>query len=344
MWIRNKRAWMADRLCELGLVRLLERIGRRPCLVTLVYHRVGEAANDPFYRPLIVDPGVFERQMRHLGDAFRVIGLEELESRFEESGQLPLTEPTALVTFDDGYRDNATTAAPILQRLGIPAAIFVTTGFVGAERVIPWWDRAAYAVQAAPGPTLRLDRPGPITLELTGDRAEAVRRVIEPWIAAGWQVSEADLAHLEERAGIDHAALAAASARLFLDPGELSALPRTTFSLAGHTHTHRRLGGLERTAQVAELSDSRALLESWLGRPVRSVAYPYGGPGSIDQATSQASAETGCVLGFGLNPRPLRPGPVDPFELPRFAVSPADSSHLLRARLALAASLGWSLV
>ena len=45
---------------------------------------------------------------------------------------------TLSVTFDDGYVDNVTVAAPILESLGIPATFFVTTGFVGTSIVAPW--------------------------------------------------------------------------------------------------------------------------------------------------------------------------------------------------------------
>jgi hypothetical protein len=45
---------------------------------------------------------------------------------------------TLSVTFDDGYRDNFEIAAPILRRLGLPAAFFVTTGFIGTNYTPPW--------------------------------------------------------------------------------------------------------------------------------------------------------------------------------------------------------------
>jgi peptidoglycan/xylan/chitin deacetylase (PgdA/CDA1 family) len=45
---------------------------------------------------------------------------------------------TLSVTFDDGYLDNFTVAAPILEQMGIPATFFVTTGFVGSSLVAPW--------------------------------------------------------------------------------------------------------------------------------------------------------------------------------------------------------------
>jgi peptidoglycan/xylan/chitin deacetylase (PgdA/CDA1 family) len=48
---------------------------------------------------------------------------------------------TLSITFDDGYRDNFDNAAPILERLGLPATFFVATGFIGTDEVA-WWDRS----------------------------------------------------------------------------------------------------------------------------------------------------------------------------------------------------------
>jgi peptidoglycan/xylan/chitin deacetylase (PgdA/CDA1 family) len=45
---------------------------------------------------------------------------------------------TLSITFDDGYLDNFTVAAPILRKLGLPATFFVTTGFIASQTVAPW--------------------------------------------------------------------------------------------------------------------------------------------------------------------------------------------------------------
>lgn len=46
---------------------------------------------------------------------------------------------TLSITFDDGYSDNFTVAAPILTAMAIPATFFVTTGFIDSS-VVPAWD------------------------------------------------------------------------------------------------------------------------------------------------------------------------------------------------------------
>ncbi|MBN2226726.1 MAG: polysaccharide deacetylase family protein [candidate division Zixibacteria bacterium] len=49
-------------------------------------------------------------------------------------------EKTAVITFDDGYESFFTTAFPILQKLNIPATVFIPTAFIGQNDN---WDYAA---------------------------------------------------------------------------------------------------------------------------------------------------------------------------------------------------------
>jgi peptidoglycan/xylan/chitin deacetylase (PgdA/CDA1 family) len=44
---------------------------------------------------------------------------------------------TLSITFDDGYRDNAEVAAPLLRRFSLPATFFVVTGFIGTQTIVP---------------------------------------------------------------------------------------------------------------------------------------------------------------------------------------------------------------
>jgi len=63
--------------------------------------------------------------------------LQKLERRDDISHHL-------VITFDDGYKDNILTAAPVLRRFGLPATFFVATSFIDSHYV-PWWD-AEYAI------------------------------------------------------------------------------------------------------------------------------------------------------------------------------------------------------
>ncbi len=105
------------------LLTLLARpLGDRASI--LMYHSVGED-NASF----TVSAAVFEEQLRYLTKHdFSIVPLSELVTRLEQGR---LIAKTICLTFDDGYRNNYEVAFPLLQRYGIPASIFLTTGLLG---------------------------------------------------------------------------------------------------------------------------------------------------------------------------------------------------------------------
>lgn len=68
---------------------------------------------------------------------FRVVPLAEQIEAFRAGKSLP---GTLSITFDDGYLDNYEVAAPILEEMGLPATFFITSDFIGSQRV-PFWDK-----------------------------------------------------------------------------------------------------------------------------------------------------------------------------------------------------------
>jgi len=84
-------------------------------------------------------PDDFLQQMEYLASYFTVISLPEFYEMRNTRGVL--SGKLAVVTFDDGYEDNYEYAFPILKTLGIPATIFLTTGFINDEIDIAKRDR-----------------------------------------------------------------------------------------------------------------------------------------------------------------------------------------------------------
>ena len=97
--------------------------------LVLVYHGVGEVAEADDPDRLVVSPARLESQLRLL---------QRLGYRFVTAEALLAGTPTgrtAVVTFDDGWRDGLTVAAPLLERLGIRASFYVCPGMWGAQHV-----------------------------------------------------------------------------------------------------------------------------------------------------------------------------------------------------------------
>ena len=104
---------------------------RRVTIIT--YHAIGDcpAGSDP--AELFMPLRLFESHMRFLARWRKVIPLDAALMAGDRSGR-----PAVAVTFDDGYRSVMEHAAPVLNRLSIPATVFIPTKWIGLHNM---WDR-----------------------------------------------------------------------------------------------------------------------------------------------------------------------------------------------------------
>jgi peptidoglycan/xylan/chitin deacetylase (PgdA/CDA1 family) len=103
----------------------------------------------------------------------------------------------------------------------------------------------------------------------------------------------------------------------FMTTSELRALADGGLAIGSHAFSHRSLGKLSIDEAGREARDSKALLESMLGRPVWSFAYPFGTHGDFDANTDGALESAGYTLAFNSQHGPIRSGQLA--RGPRFA-------------------------
>jgi peptidoglycan/xylan/chitin deacetylase (PgdA/CDA1 family) len=105
----------------------------------LMYHyvRVNPNPRDHAGFVLSVTPTDFAVQMLYLYKyGFHVVSLHEAVEAIATHRALP-PHPVVL-TFDDGYRDFYSTAAPVLRQLGFTATDYIITGFTSNSRFMDW--------------------------------------------------------------------------------------------------------------------------------------------------------------------------------------------------------------
>jgi peptidoglycan/xylan/chitin deacetylase (PgdA/CDA1 family) len=100
-------------------------------LVVFVMHVVNQARSE-----MAVSPSRFREQMLALLEAgYRPLSMDAV---LEVLSGRELSTPSFSVTFDDGYESVVTQALPILESSSIPAAVFLTTGFLDGTVSPPW--------------------------------------------------------------------------------------------------------------------------------------------------------------------------------------------------------------
>jgi glycosyltransferase involved in cell wall biosynthesis/peptidoglycan/xylan/chitin deacetylase (PgdA/CDA1 family) len=113
--------------------RMVERSSKmlgadnNPRTVILCYHSINKSHAD-----LSVDPAVFRTQLAFLkNEGYEFLNFSDLVYRVMRWGR-PKNN-IACITFDDGYEDNLTQAAPILSEMGVPATVFLTSGLMAGD-------------------------------------------------------------------------------------------------------------------------------------------------------------------------------------------------------------------
>ena len=98
--------------------------------IILTYHSISAGSS-----PLHTTPSVFAAQMEWLRARARVMPIEEVVSALLE--RRPLPPRSVVLTFDDGFEDFHSNAAPLLLRLGFAATVFLPVDFCGRSSAWP---------------------------------------------------------------------------------------------------------------------------------------------------------------------------------------------------------------
>jgi peptidoglycan/xylan/chitin deacetylase (PgdA/CDA1 family) len=323
-------AWWLRRT---GLLRALESIRRQPRLLVLNYHRIGEIAGNQ------LDDATFSatadrlrEQVRYLKRWFAVPSVDEVLDSLDRGS---FSNPTVLITFDDGYRDNYELAFPILRELGVPACFFVVTGLLDAP-TLPWWDRVAYTIKMMDGLTFEISYPEHLTIDLREvSRASATWRVLRACKEARSFDEPRFADELAMRTGVSVDARSLAR-RLFMSWESVREMARGGMTIGSHTVTHSVLASLSESAQRRELRDSRDRIAEAVGLPPGMLAYPVGGPRSFTRVTRQLAREAGYRAAFSYGGVTNAPWPLDPLSIPRTAVEYSHTRAQFRLRSTLA--------
>lgn len=267
-----------------------------PALKVLLFHGIYDEAAGPcpddVDPSLVVSLGWVERCLAETQQqGFRFIHPEELPNALLSSERL------ALLTLDDGYANNLL-LLPLLNRLQVPALLFVTTDNLLRSRSY-WWD--VLARNSADAAQLSKKRR-----ELKKLRPKEIEQ------------------NLMQELG-EHCFAPRGDHDRPMTPEELREFARQPLiGIGNHTHHHTLLDQCQPDEALDELSRCGLALEKLLGSRPTTLAYPNG---RWNQATERAAKLAGITTAFTterlLAPLPLRSS--RHLSIPRLQPLPASS-------------------
>ena len=245
----------------------------------------------------------FAMQLEALARTHDVVPLAEAVSRCAEpESSVRASRPCAAITFDDAYVGAVTAGVAELDRLNLPATIFVTPSFL--EGGTFWWDVLAD----------RNSGLSPAFREEALTAAHGMNDEVRALAAARGHDSHAVPDH------------ARGATRVQIS----DALARARVTLGSHTWSHPNLNSLAPAATLDELARSLRWLEQFGDRAVSMISYPYG---LADERVQQAAHDAGYLAGFMIAGGWAR-NIVNRFAIPRLNVPAGVSSNGFALRAA----------
>lgn len=108
-----------------GLTRILSKFNKTPRII--YYHGIETNISDSYIQGVHISEKKFREHLDYLKKNFEVISIDQFTERFESNS---FKGNEVVITFDDGYKNNLTVAAPILKEYNFPFTVFLSTALV----------------------------------------------------------------------------------------------------------------------------------------------------------------------------------------------------------------------
>ena len=246
-------------------------LGHSYLLRCVVFHHISDTPS-PFTDGIRVrvTPSKFEAALKFFTANFNPVNLQDVLTDCDGHGLPPRA---ILVTFDDAYASIAEWAAPLCQKLGVPAVFFVNAAFLDNQRLAP--DNLICYVAN----TFGMEAINSAVHIVPGHEDSKLRSLAEvfgtflPSISLAERETFLDgLRHLSD---INESKLAK-DANLYLTSKQLRDLKSYNFEIGNHTYTHTHCRTLSRNDVDSEVDKNKAELEALSGTKIRSFSIPYG--------------------------------------------------------------------
>lgn len=287
-----------------GLAQLIGNVfspsGRRGRLAVFCYHQVLEESDA--YRDGEPTATEFRQDVETLDSVFKLLPFGEAVTRVA-SHSLPAR--AACITFDDGYENNHSLAAPILEQVGVPATFFVAGGAV--DDGVMWNDLVIEAIIRSGG-SPKIDGADSF-LELPASESGNTAIVLALLMQLKYRPMQERL-DTAKRLYLDN--VGGDLPRLMMTRDQVADLAAKGFEIGGHTINHPILKELPDGEASEEIEACSQWVQSVTGLAPKTFAYPNGRPGidfeekhvkMVEEAGFSAAASTDWALArAGTNP------------------------------------------
>lgn len=261
----------------------------------LMLHHVRDNFGDEFSpnAHLTVSPDHLENTLQFLRQQnVDIISMDEAVTRIATEQKSANGKPFVAITFDDGYRDNAEIAAPILRQYDVPYTIFVATGLIDGTADL-WWDGLEAIIRKQDRLLVKLSG---VVEDIDCSNSDAKNRSYATLLEyLTTELSEKDQRRwVKELAILYKFDLETLRKNEMLRWDELQQLAKDPLCTIGaHTIHHYALARLNDEQALSEVREGARILEAALGQKSKHFAYPYGYPAAAGKRDFELAAKLG---------------------------------------------------
>jgi peptidoglycan/xylan/chitin deacetylase (PgdA/CDA1 family) len=283
----------------------------------------------PMNRDLEVTPEYLRDVVNMCREAGReIISLDEARDRIKAG--LQSDRPFAVLTFDDGYKDNLTYAYPVLRELNAPFTVYLCTDFPDGKALL-WWYLLEQKVRSTH--KIELSINGAIKRYITAttsERLHAFHEIRYQLVTASSEERDNLLSQLFGNGREQWFEFTKAAALTWDEVRSLDRDPLCT--IGAHTVTHPSLKQLDESQLQFEITESKRIIEQQIGKPVQHFCYPYGSPINCGEREFRAVESAGFATATTTTMSPLtHKSSSDIYALPRIPVRGThESVELMR--------------
>lgn len=294
---------------------------KKPWGILVIYHRVDNSDNFPWALSP-VDPVSFEKQIDFLARHYEIVSLDDLAGNIKL--KKAFSKKPAVITFDDGFKDNYTIAYPILQKKSIPATIFIATSRIECEELF-WSDKINYACWVTGLSKIDAQELGDLSFVSPSDRKKSSARIKASLKTLSVELREEKITRILDE--LDVEIPADINRDLMLSWDEIRDMGKNGIDFGAHSVSHNSLTEYSIPDAEKEIAQSKSRLEEELGIEVTTFSYPYGKNSDYNSSIIDIVQKNGfqCAVttNFGLVTNES-----DPYELPRISGTNLSNFYL----------------
>lgn len=246
-------------------------------LVILLYHGVTRHKDSGIknIQKKHIDENIFSEQIKFIKKNCHPISIDTWLDYLKDKSELP--KNSVIITFDDGFKNNYSVAAPILDDNKVPAIFYISSGVISTQKMF-WVDEIEDCIDLFQKKSLAIKLDRKVIFDTSSfENKFNTAREIKKWCKKSTNDEKnrviLDLKTLTKVVpSIDHSPNYEK-----LSWSELSEMNNSyLFSIGGHSLNHNILSSLNQNDLESEIQESIRLIKDNLKIELKHYSYPEG--------------------------------------------------------------------